>query len=369
MIFPRKIIFGPNAIDEFCEKEILSLGDKNVVVISSSQIHMKKLDKSILRTLRNHCNTLFISIVDGEPDVADVDNLYNRYKKQEVNIVIGIGGGSAMDLAKALVSCLSQRAGCEELLEGTLKSERDIRLILFPTTAGSGAEVTNISIIRSNGLKKAIIEDCLVSDLVVIDPVFIKELPFTIRLFTLIDATSHALEALWSRRSNSMTDFYALHALDIILSNSDVYLDPKNKSNSRLNNMLQIGAMHAGFAFTNAGVSLVHAFAYALAEQMPISHGQSVGIALLPVLEYFKKADHIFKLNQHQDIIDKIQLFINNYKNAIYSVNQNIGHKDKIIELVDKNKRLMNNMPTLVTKKELRRITNRIYEKISSYSI
>ena len=370
MIFPHKIIFGKGAIDEFCYSETNFFAGKNIFVIISETIRKSGLGKKIIKVLREKAN-LSLEEFSKEPSTDDVDRLFKTYRIQGVDVIFGIGGGSVMDLAKILSICLSKNTHAASFLEGKITPLRTIGLCLIPTTAGSGSEVTTIAILTQNGTKKAIVDECLVPDIALLDPAFLINLPQNVRSFTMIDATSHAIESLWSKNSNIVTDFYSLGALNTILTNYKDYLAERKNSNHSLNTQFQVAAMHAGFAFNTAGVNLAHAFAYALTEQIPLPHGQSVAIALLPVLEYLDagKINQIIAVKKYKEFIKQTIILVNNYAKIIYNVGSVNLDYYRMVTSVKNNKRLMSKLPIKISDDELLLITNKINEKITSFSV
>ena len=369
MIFPRKIIFGINAMDEFCETELPLYAKKNILIVSSLSIHKRKLEEKIINALKEAGAKTNLYLFDGgEPKPSDIDFLYKNYRDQELDLIIGIGGGSVIDVVKAGSLCFTQKTTCKEILTGAVEPRRSIKLFLLPTTAGTGAEVTNLTVLKTKEGKKAVVSNCLVSDLVVLDPIFIKSVPAQIRFLTMIDAASHALEALLSAKSNLVSDFYAVSALDIITGQAEHYLARSDQNNAQMDNNFQIAALQAGLAFGNAGVHLVHSFAYALCEQISLSHSQSVSIALLPALEYLieRKIDIIQKIEERKELINKLVSLLKSSSEDIYVVEGNIKDRKLVAQRVLANKRLMQNCPVEFSPEALLEITNKIYEKISA---
>lgn len=366
MIYPRKIIFGLNAIDDFCNNELPFYSGKSVLIISFSFINQRTLDERVINKLKEFGTDVNIYIYQGkEPEISDVDNLYQKFQGQQIDLIIGIGGGSVMDLTKAVSICLTKKLTCEKILDKQIKPEREINLFLLPTTAGTGSEVTDRAIIKKEKEKKIIIGDCLIPDGVVLDPIFLESIPFEIKLLTLFDTVSHALESLLSKKSNIVTELYAINALKIIAKKNKEYLFQSNKE---INNYFQIASLQAGLSFGNAGVHLVHAFAYALSEQIHLSHSQSVSMCLLPVLEH-KKINNLPKFREYKELIDRIIFLVSNYSEYVYKAENNIKNKELITQKVINNKRLMDNLPVEFNKEDLLLITDKIYEKISAKQI
>lgn len=366
MIFPRKIYHGCNSLSDFLKNGISQLSRKNVLLIVSPTIHTKKFDKRLIEVLKE-ISHLHIQLYNKEPDISVVDKLYEAYDSKNIHIIVAIGGGSVIDLSKALAMCLSYHSKTDSFIDNTNIFPRTISLYAIPTTAGSGSEVTNISVIREKTKKMVIVHDSLIPDVVIIDPFFLSGLPNNVRFFNMLDTTSHAYEALLSKRANIMSSIFAEKSLDIILSKYKNYLS-SDERNQSLDHQFQIASIFAGFAFTGVGVHIIHALAYALAAQSPdLMHSQAVGMSLLPVLKYLsKRMDNLFPtFRNFEEITGKIVLMLEQYQNDIYKGNDKIFKREKIESDVMQNERLTKNLPFKLSKDDLEVIIENLYDEIS----
>ncbi|TCK84156.1 iron-containing alcohol dehydrogenase [Paraburkholderia sp. BL9I2N2] len=200
--------------------------------------------------------------------------------------VIGLGGGSSMDVAK-LVALLA--TGNEKLDEiygvGVAKGPR-LPLILVPTTAGTGSEVTPISIVTTGeGEKKGVVSPVLLPDIAVLDADLTLGLPSSVTAATGIDAMVHAIEAYTSKRlKNPVSDCLAREALRLLGSN--IHEACSNGSNRDARQGMLLGAMLAGLAFANAPVAGVHALAYPIGARFHVPHGLSNSLVLPAVMRF-----------------------------------------------------------------------------------
>ena len=370
MIFPRQIFIGVDAARTFCQSVITNIARKKILFLVSPTVYQTKICQRIVGSL-GKTSPYYLESVSSEPDVSMINTIYTSHRNKNIGVIVGIGGGSVLDTAKAIAVCLSQKKLCEVFLENWNEAKRIINLYLLPTTAGSGSEVTSIAVIKMNNTKKVIVNDSLVPDAAILDPEFLNSTPLNLRLVAMLDAASHAIEPLWSKNSNIVTDFYSLGALNTILRNYKDYLAERKSSNHSLNTQFQVAAMHAGFAFNTAGVNLAHAFAYALTEQIPLPHGQSVAIALLPVLEYLDagKINQIIAVKKYKEFIKQTIILVNNYAKIIYNVRSVNLDYHRMVTSVKNNKRLMSRLPIKISDDELLLITNKINEKITSFSV
>ncbi len=205
---------------------------------------------------------------------------------QGSEIVIGVGGGSSMDVAKIVASlALSDQTLDAAYGIGNLRGAR-LPLIQIPTTAGTGAEVTPISILtRADDSKMGIVSDPLYADHVLLDASLTLGLPELHTAATGIDAMVHAIEAYTSRHlKNPISDMHAREALRLLSKN--IVLACKQGSNRQARENMLMGAMFAGQAFANAPVGAVHALAYPLGGRYHVPHGLSNALMLVHVMEF-----------------------------------------------------------------------------------
>lgn len=200
--------------------------------------------------------------------------------------VIGVGGGSSMDTAKLAALLAATPQSLTDIYGIGLARGRRLPLIQVPTTAGTGSEVTPISIVTTAlGEKKGVVSPLLFADVAVLDATLTLGLPPRLTAMTGIDAMVHAIEAYTSRRlKNVLSDTLACRALSLLSANIRRVLTNGGDLDAR-RAMLQ-GSMLAGMAFTNAPVGAVHALAYPLGGHFHVPHGLSNALVLSPVLAF-----------------------------------------------------------------------------------
>lgn len=212
----------------------------------------------------------------GEPSDEMMNQILHDLKGVEYNRVIGIGGGTVIDISKLFVI----RGLKEDVLDAfdhKIPVEKDKELIIIPTTCGTGSEVTNISIaeIKSRHTKMGLADDAITPDYAVFVPELLKGLPFKPYACSSIDALVHAVESYVSPKATEYTRTFSLKAIDIII---DVFKNIVEKGeeyrHERHGDML-IAANMAGIAFGNAGVGAVHALSYPLGGNYHVPHGES----------------------------------------------------------------------------------------------
>jgi alcohol dehydrogenase len=173
-------------------------------------------------------------------------------------------------------------------LTGTLKlKNRGVPKILIPTTSGTGAEVTNISVMALGNTKDVITNDLLLADVAIVDPELTVTMPSRVTAATGADALTHAIESFISVNANPYSEGLALQAIRIIGSSLKQAFENGNDKDARTN--MAYGSYLAGLSFFNAGVGAIHALAYPLGGQFHIAHGDSNAVLIPYVLGYIRK--------------------------------------------------------------------------------
>ncbi len=226
------------------------------------------------------------SHVDPEPGLKLADEGAEIAAKMDADCVVGVGGGSAMDVAKA-VSILVTNGGraVDYLGLGKIKKP-GLTKIMVPTTAGTGAEVTFTAVFinEETGSKGGMNGDPLYPDAALLDPALTLSLPPKITAAPGIDALTHALEAYVSTQAHTVSDMYAMEAMELISANlGQAYA---NGDNLEARSAMLLGSLLAGKALATAGVGLVHAMAYPLGGMFGIPHGLANAVLLPYVVDY-----------------------------------------------------------------------------------
>ncbi|MDD1514278.1 iron-containing alcohol dehydrogenase [Priestia megaterium] len=226
-----------------------------------------------------------------EPPLALGEKLVSYAKSRKFDLVIGVGGGSALDLAKLTAVLAVHDGAVEEYLNltGTKQiSKKGLPKILIPTTSGTGSEITNISVLSLESTKDVVTHDYLLADAAIVDPELTLSVPSKVTAATGVDALTHAVEAYVSVNANPATDALALKAIRMISSSLRTAVE--NGKDKEARTQMSYGSYLAGLAFFNAGVAGVHALAYPLGGQFHISHGESNAVLLPYVMGYIRSS-------------------------------------------------------------------------------
>lgn len=260
-ILPKRIIFGVGSVDGV-GSEVKKLGSKSVLIVTSCGMRKRDTIKKVVYSLKNQeINSKVFYEVDPEPPI---ENVYKCMKSAECcDLIIGVGGGSVIDVAK--------------------KSAADLELqkIMIPTTAGTGSEVTHEAVLKVEGKKKAYFDEKLMPDVAIVDSDLMKTMPQKLIASSGIDAIAHAIECYDSKRSNSLVKTLAYKAYEIIKDNLRRAVEGNKEAIERM----ALGSLMAGMAFGNSGTALAHALSYPLSNE-GIPHGEAVAMVLPYVLEF-----------------------------------------------------------------------------------
>jgi len=274
-------------------KRIQERGGKSALIITDPGVLSAGLLNKALPQFKELDIALEIfSDVQADPPVSVIDSAVKVAQQCKADFIVGFGGGSSMDVAK-LVALLAP--GKEKLADvygvGMAKGPR-LPLILVPTTAGTGSEVTTISIVTvSESEKKGVVSPQLLPDVALLDAELTLGLPPHVTAATGIDAMVHAIEAFTTKRlKNPVSDCLAKEALRLLAGNLHKAVTGGNDIDARENMLL--GACLAGMAFTNAPVAGVHALAYPIGARFHVPHGLSNSLMLGPVMHFNLEVAH-----------------------------------------------------------------------------
>ena len=234
-----------------------------------------------------HCEYVSVfSAVTADPSESVVLDALSVLKADRIDGLVGLGGGSSMDVAKAIAVLAASIQTLPELYGVDQVSGDRLPLILIPTTAGTGSEVTPVAVITTGETTKAgISSPVLMPDIAVIDAELTLGLPRDVTAMTGIDAMVHAIEAYTSReKKNPLSDMLARQALVMLTANQRRVLSHPEDVHAR--EAMLLGATLAGQAFANAPVAAVHALAYPLGGHYHMPHGLSNALMLPAVLRF-----------------------------------------------------------------------------------
>ena len=289
------IISGLGSIQEL--KNVLTQQNyQKALIVTDAGMILHQLHQPILEILTQiSLEYLIYSDIQADPPEHIVLEAVDFATQEQIDVIIGFGGGSSMDVAKiiALLAHPKQRQKLSEIYGVNQAKSPRLPLILIPTTAGTGSEVTPISIVTTGATTKmGVVAPILYADVAILDATFTQGLPAHITAATGIDAMVHAIEAYTSNvKKNCYADMLAQNALKLLNHNLTKVL--KNGADLEARQNMLVGSMLAGQAFANAPVAAVHALAYPLGGHFHLSHGHTNALVLIEVLKFnAPKAKH-----------------------------------------------------------------------------
>ena len=281
------IRFG-SGMSKTCVEEISKKLGPNILFITDKGLMTLNLTEPMLNELNKYSSIVEVfQDVEADPSIKTLLNSIEVGKKINATGVIGFGGGSSMDVAKLSSLILGSNEDIEETWGVSNAKGPRLPLVLIPTTAGTGSEVTPISIITvGEEEKKGVSSTIILPDIAILDPDLTIGLPAHTTAATGIDAMVHAIEGYTSsnKNNNPISKMLAIEALKLLSGSIEKAVFDGSNIEAR-GNML-IGAMLAGKAFANSPVAAVHALAYPIGGTFHVSHGLSNSLVLPYVLRF-----------------------------------------------------------------------------------
>lgn len=296
-IMPKVSHVGIGALKNL-EGELKRLNANKVLVICDPGIVKAGIVELVLKTLeKGSISYEVFSEVEMEPSTDNVEQAAAMLNKKEFDIVIGVGGGSSLDIAKGASILATNDGRIEDYMGIEQIPNPGLSTVLIPTTAGTGAEVTINAIyaIKHEQVKKGVVSRFLRASVAIVDPELTLSCPPKITAATGMDALVHAIESYTAVKSTIQTDIYAIKAIELIGRSLRRAVFMGSDLNAR--NEMAWGSYLAGVSLANAGVGAVHALAYPLGGRFHVSHGVSnalllpyvVGFNVLSSVEKFKE--------------------------------------------------------------------------------
>ncbi|MGG4040140.1 iron-containing alcohol dehydrogenase [Bacillus smithii] len=290
LLMPSRILYGRNSFSNV-GKMASSLGKKALIIsdpimdkignVALCEEHLKKESFPYAKYLG----------VDSEPTDIHVKEALAICREEDCDVVIAVGGGSCIDTAKA-VAVIKSNGGFISDFVGNQKgfTEKSLPVIAIPTTAGTGSEVSKVTVIidTKTDVKMMISQPELIPTVAIVDPLLTVSCPQAVTAATGIDALCHAIESYISQRAHPITDVFAKSAIKNIMGN--LRRAYENGDDLEAREKMAIGSMLAGVAFSNASVTLVHGMSRPIGALFHVPHGVSNAMLLPGVLEFTKES-------------------------------------------------------------------------------
>lgn len=372
MGLPRRVIAGEGATSEILNI-VEETGLNNILLLADGGAYragsITKIEEMLSRF-----NVTLLNDSPPEPEYKQVLETYNRMKDNNIEMIIAVGGGSIMDTAKILSAISTNPEYAKDLLNPSLIKNRGLLTIFVPTSAGTGSEATqnSIVVVPEKELKVGLVNSNFIPDYVILDAEMTIKLPPSVTAATGVDAFCHAIECYISKKANPFSDMYALKAINLISKNlRKAYTDGSDVSARE--NML-LAAFYGGLCIASSSTVAVHALSYPLGGKYRIPHGVSNAILLPFIMEY--NADHV--LDKFRDVAIAMEINIENRSKEeigklvveeIFNLTKDLNipnslkeygitseDLDGLVEAAAGVTRLLDNNPKIMSKEDIRNI-------------
>jgi len=357
---PKKLVFGVGCFEQFVN-DIKASPFKRFFLVTFPQIlpALKSLHKEIEASKKH---ILTDDSIISEPTVDMFKNVLRKAQDFKADCIIGIGGGSVLDVAKMVAAIIDNNQQVEETFGiGNLKS-RAIDMICLPTTSGTGSEMSPNAIFldETDNSKKGIISPFLVPDASYIDPVLTLSVPAPVTAATGLDALTHCMEAFTNKFSHPFVDYYAIEGIRLI--GKSLVTAFKDGDNISARTDMALGSMYGGMCLGPVNTAAVHALSYPLGSTYKIAHGLSNALLLPHIMRFnlpavsgkYAKIAEVLGVSKKNDLQELAEMGINKIIEISMACNvplklSDIGIPEKDIPLLAKSalnvQRLLINNP------------------------
>ncbi|MBK9710518.1 MAG: iron-containing alcohol dehydrogenase [Kouleothrix sp.] len=279
-----RVLYKPGLVREM-SNEVEAMGARRAFIVTDKGVEQAGLLDRVRDSLQSPIEVVgTFTDVPADSEVTTVEQAAAQAREAQADLIIGVGGGSPIDTAKAVRILLSEGGNLHDYEGANLLTRPLLPMIAIPTTAGTGSEVTWASVIRDEaaGVKLLFVSPVLAPDLAVLDPEMTRTLPPHLTAATGIDALSHAIEALVGTGNNPITDSLALQAIDMISNHLRDATFTGDDMEAR--GQMMVASCIAGVAFSSGfqggNVGIVHAAAHSIGAAFHVHHGSLIAILL-----------------------------------------------------------------------------------------
>jgi alcohol dehydrogenase class IV len=284
LLQPKRIVFGEGCAAQ-CVDDLLALGLSRAFIVTSPPI--VGLVEPLADVLeKGGASVTIYPEIATEPAIATFEAAMEAAREAKPDAVIGLGGGSAMDVAKLVAALYNGQQSVREVFGIGKLTSRTLHLACLPTTAGTGSEVSPNAILldEADQLKKGVVSPHLVPDAAYVDPLLTLTLPPAVTAATGMDALTHCIEVYANRFAHPMIDLYALEGIRLIAANLLQAVENGDDVETRAN--MALGSLYGGLGLAPVNTAAVHALAYPLGGEFHVAHGVSNAVLLPHVLRF-----------------------------------------------------------------------------------
>ena len=376
LLQPQKIVFGTGCIETFTE-DYKKMGLQRLMVLTAPPI-LPLIEEPLASLKAAGVSIEIFQNILAEPTVNDFKAILQVARDFKADSVVGIGGGSVLDVTKLVAAFINSGQQVEDCFGTGLIKAKGLWFACLPTTAGTGSEVSPNAILldERDHLKKGIVSPYLIADAAYVDPKLTWTVPAKVTADTGMDALTHCIEAYTNKFAHPSVDIYALQGIRLIAANLERAV--KDGKDVEAREALAFGSLYGGMCLGPVNTAAVHALSYPLGGEFHIPHGLSNAILLPSVMKFNMPAN----VKRHAEVA--IALGCEPGKNAqetaqrgvefIYRLAEAVGIPQKLTDLgipqtaVDgmakaamQVQRLLKNNPREVTEQDARDIYNSLY--------
>lgn len=376
LLQPQKIVFGTGCIQTLVD-DYKQLGKQRLFVLTAPPIRPLIEDALAELTAAGISIEVYDQVM-AEPTLNDFNRILEYARQFDADSVVGIGGGSVLDVAKLVAAfAKSEQQAADCFGTGFIKA-KGLWLACLPTTAGTGAEVSPNAILldERDHLKKGIVSPYLIADAAYVDPKLTWTVPAKVTADTGMDALTHCIEAYTNKFAHPAVDIYALQGIRLIAANLERAV--KDGKDVEAREALALGSLYGGLCLGPVNTAAVHALSYPLGGEFHIPHGLSNAILLPSVMKFNRPAN----LKRYAEVAVALGCEPGKDDNEtaqrgvdfIYQLADTVGIPKKLTDLgipqtaVDgmakaamEVQRLLKNNPREVTEQDARDIYNSLY--------
>jgi len=368
--FPGKLVFGNHCIDQLPD-EIETLAPTRVLILTIIPL-LPPLQPLIAQLEKKGVHVAIYTGITQEPTFSDFQRVMAEATPFDPDLVLGIGGGSVLDVAKLVAAQLGNTQSLADYVGNGLLKGRTRKLICMPATSGTGSEVSPNAILvdDKDNQKKGIISPFLVADIVYVDPLLTVSVPPSITAATGLDALTHCLEAYTNKFAQPFIDVYAFEGMRLITNH--LVRAVRNGADEEARSQVAMGSLLGGFCLGPVNTAAVHALSYPLGSSFHLPHGLSNALLLPYVMEFnipaardrYTGVARALGCNTAEEGVEKIRQLIRDcgIPATLKEVNVPFDAIESMAGDALKITRLLNNNPRPVTKEDAVAIYKAAYE-------
>ena len=376
LLQPQKIVFGTGCIETFTE-DYKKMGLQRLMVLTAPPI-LPLIEEPLASLKAAGVSIEIFQNILAEPTVNDFKKILEAARQFKADSVVGIGGGSVLDVTKLVAAFLNSDQQVEDCFGTGFIKQKGLWFACLPTTAGTGSEVSPNAILldERDHLKKGIVSPFLIADAAYVDPKLTWTVPSKVTADTGMDALTHCIEAYTNKFAHPSVDIYALQGIRLIAANLEKAV--KNGKDVEAREALAFGSLYGGLCLGPVNTAAVHALSYPLGGEFHIPHGLSNAILLPSVMKFNMPAN----VKRHAEVAIALgcQPGKNDEETAqhgvdfIYHLAEAVGIPKKLTDLgipqtavpgmakaAMQVQRLLKNNPREVTEQDARDIYNSLY--------